>query len=214
MIIRDNCSRGRVAITFLSVSRVNLPQRRDFFSSLHIHILLRFKEEPPEVENTDSPASIFSTGPDILASLFEVEIYHSTHISCLCQSLRLSFRDLSKATHLVVPYICILPYIILPYLRLCLVHFLLPLRSTERISSILCRHTPSLRPLLLLLPVNCIVGDGDTFQWQINRLLPSRLPSGLMPHRISNQICHQHSAGVVNTVRFWEGRGLQISTYN
>lgn len=161
------------------------------------------------MENTDSPASIFSTGPDILASLFEVEIYHLTHISCLCQSLRVSFIDLSKATHLVLPYICILPYLLL-----CLVHFLLPLLSTERISSILCCHTLFLRPLLLFFPVNCMVGDGDTFQWQINRLLPSRLPSGLMPHRISNQICHQHSAGVVNTVRFWEGRGLQISTYN
>ncbi len=45
-------------------------------------------EEPPEVEDAVSPVSIFNERPDILASLFEVEIYHSAHalyvLVCVC----------------------------------------------------------------------------------------------------------------------------------
>lgn len=45
------------------------------------HWLLRFKEEPSGMEDTDSPVSIFNERPDILASLFEIFSFSPV---CVC----------------------------------------------------------------------------------------------------------------------------------
>lgn len=142
-----------------------------------------------------------------------------TLLPSLYLSLWMSIIDFSRATHCTVAlYKHIALYNIALFAAVSLLHFLLRLWST---SSILCHHPlpPSPPPFCLSssssLSLSQTDGFGDTFQWPINRLfLPSRLPAGFMPHRISNQICRHHRAGADNTVRSWEGRGLQISAYN
>lgn len=83
--------------------------------------------------------------------------------------------------------ICFAPYNIVLFAALSLVHSLLPLWSTYFLRNV-SSHS-------LCLPFSSVAfkwSDWGHIYWQINRLLlPYRLPSGSVPHCISNQICHR-----------------------
>lgn len=102
--------------------------------------------------------------------------------------------DLSRATHLLLPYICILPYIILPYLLLCLWFLLSSLCDLHSV------HPPYF--VIIVCPVLSWLDLVAQFNSQSTSTPTLSFPSpicGFMLHWISIQMCHHLCAGVDNS---------------
>lgn len=108
-------------------------------------------------------------------------------ILCLHVFTRGYYKLLLSGTLTLALYMCFAPYNIVLFAALSLVHSLLPLWSTYFLRNV-SSHS-------LCLPFSSVTfkwSDWGHIYWQINRLLlPYRLPSGSVPHCISNQICHR-----------------------
>lgn len=154
-----------------------------------------------------SPVSIFNEGPDSLASLLPAFTF-------LCVSLWRSIKDCSRATYLALPYICILPYIILPYLlpgsppsviyrtyvlHAALPHFLCTLSSSSSSSSL-----SSFAAKWMGSEIRFSGRLTDSFLLPISHLASCH--TELVTRYVTNIALVR-----ITPPRLWEGRGSQIS---